>query len=142
MPPASHPFNPLLALRLSCTDLPPRKKLELVQRLFAATWVESRAVQEESVLASVLAEAGLDAPGLLAQAQSEPGKARLRQLNDAALAAGIFGVPAMRVRHELFWGFDDLPYLERFLENRDPLPADRSAYAGWLAVQPSVQRKR
>lgn len=141
-PPATHPFNPLLALRVSCVELPREKTLELTQRLFAAAWMQSRALHEESVVAEVIAEAGLDPAALLAQVQSEAVKARLRENTDAALRVGVFGVPSMRVRNELFWGFDDLEYLEAFLDGRDALGADRSEYLKWFEVQPSVQRKK
>ena len=48
----------------------------------------------------------------------------------------------MRVRGELFWGFDDLEVLEMFLQGRDPLPADRGEYRAWLDIKPSAERKR
>ena len=40
---------------------------------------------------------------------------------DAAIEAGVFGVPTMVVGSELFWGYDDLPYFERYLAGNDPL---------------------
>lgn len=141
-PPFSHPFNPLLILRLSCLELPPAQRLRLIQCLFEATWMHSRAVHEETAVTQVLAEAGFDAPALLAQAGSEAIKSVLRGQTEAALSAGIFGVPSMRVRGELFWGFDDLAFLQDFLEDRDPLGGARQRYQPWFQVQPSVQRKR
>lgn len=139
-PPYSHPFNPLLALRVSCAA-PAPKRLELVQRLFEAAWVQSRALHEERVIAEVLAEAGLDAPALLAAAQTEAVKEQLRSHTDHALAQGVFGVPTMLVRGELFWGYDDFEFLEAFLAGRDPLPPG-AVGARWLGVKPSVQRRR
>src|SRR5690349_12025805 len=49
-PPHSHPFNPLLPLRLSCIDMPREQRQELITRLFRATWAESRAVQMPDVM--------------------------------------------------------------------------------------------
>ncbi|HSW14775.1 MAG TPA: 2-hydroxychromene-2-carboxylate isomerase [Solimonas sp.] len=141
-PPHSHPFNPLLALRLSCCALPAPQRLALIEALFRATWAESRPVSEAEALRPLLAETGLDADTWLSAASSEPAKSQLRDNTDAAVAAGVFGVPAMRVRGELFWGFDDLEYLELFLQGADPLGADRSAYQDWLYVRPSAQRLR
>src|SRR5262245_18617729 len=37
-PPATHPFNPLLALRISALDQPADEKRRAVDALFAATW--------------------------------------------------------------------------------------------------------
>jgi len=141
-PPHTHPFNPLLPLRLSCADLEPASRIALVDRLFRATWAESRAVSEPATLHPLLAGAGLPADRLLGEAQTDVVKQRLRHNTDAALQAGVFGVPSMRVDGELFWGFDDLEYLDMFLEGRDPLPADRSAYRAWFDVKPSAERRR
>jgi hypothetical protein len=42
---------------------------------------------------------------------------------DEAITKGVFGVPSMMVGDELFWGYDDFPYLELFLAGKDPLAA-------------------
>ena len=144
-PPHSHPFNPLQPLRLACGGLPPEQRLKLIDALFRATWAESRPVSEPDTLRAVLAETGLDADTWLSDAAG-PGKERLRQNTDAAVAAGVFGVPAMIAcnaagRRELFWGFDDLEYMDLFLQGHDPLGA-REDHAAWLQVRPSAQRPR
>jgi len=145
-PPHSHPFNPLLPLRLSCCELPAGRREALIDALFRATWAESRPVSEADTLRAVLAETGLDADTWLTDAASEAVKTRLRRNTDAAVAAGVFGVPSMLVpgpgQAELFWGYDDLEYLDLFLQGRDPLGADRRAHAAWLQVRPSAQRLR
>lgn len=141
-PPHSHPFNPLVPLRVSCADLDEAQRLRVVDGLFRAAWVEGRAVAEAAVVGELLAELGLDAGSLLAQAQAEAVKQRLRENTQAALEAGVFGVPTLAVRGELFWGFDDLEYLDMVLSGRDPLsPADRELEP-WTAVRPSVERRR
>src|SRR5690349_1742205 len=122
-PPASHPFNPLLALRVTCALDDERAVARLVDRVFRATWAEGRAVNEPAVLRALLLELGLAADELLAAAGAEPAKLRLRDNTDQALAMGLFGVPTLAARGELFWGFDDLEYLEMFLGGRDVLTA-------------------
>ncbi|TXH05508.1 MAG: 2-hydroxychromene-2-carboxylate isomerase [Nevskiaceae bacterium] len=141
-PPHTHPFNPLLPLRVACCELPRTQRLDLIQRLFRAAWAEGRAISEPEVVAAVITEAGLNADLVLAEAQSEAVKARLRSNTEAAIAAGVFGVPTMIARGELFWGFDDLEHLENFLRGVDPLGDDREAYADWFAIRPSAQRTR
>ena len=42
-------------------------------------------------------------------------KERLKRENDQAIAAGIFGAPAIVVDGELFWGNDRKPQVERWL---------------------------
>lgn len=141
-PPASHPFNPLLALRVTCAVADDRARERVVDRLFRAAWAESRPLQEPDALRAVLRELDLPADDLLAAAGAEPAKRQLRENTDAALAAGLFGVPSFAVRGELFWGFDDMEYLGMFLSGRDVLSPDRAELAPWLAVRPSVERRR
>ncbi len=137
-PPASHPFNPLLALRLSCIALPEGAQLKLIDALFRAVWAESRAVQQPEVVAELLNGLGLDADAMLAVAQTPEIKQQLARQTEQALAEGVFGVPTMRVGQELFWGFDDLPYLERYLSGDDPLT--RASLSAWEKVRPSARR--
>lgn len=141
-PPASHPFNPLVPLRVSCTDMDEARRLALVDRLFRAVWAEGRPVAEAATVAGVLREAGLDPDPVLAAAQSETVKQRLRENTQAALDLGVFGVPTLAARGELFWGFDDLEYLEMFLNGNDLLSPDRAELRPWLEVRPSVERRR
>ncbi len=141
-PPASHPFNPLAALRLSCVELPRELRADLITRIFAATWAQGRAVHEPAVLAEIVAEAGFDPKVLLAESEADQAKRALRDNGEAALETGVFGVPSMLVRGELFWGYDDLEQMEAFLSGTDPLGPDKSAYAQWLLVQPTAQRRR
>ena len=50
----------------------------------------------------------------------------------------MFGVPTLIADGELFFGFDDFPWLERFLDGRDPLPPEA---AHWIGPQrPSAMR--
>jgi 2-hydroxychromene-2-carboxylate isomerase len=141
-PPVSHPFNPLLPLRVTCAVDDAEAQRRVVDRLFRATWAESRAVAEAETVAALLRELGLAADALLAAAQTDAVKARLRDNTSGALAQGVFGVPTMIVRGELFWGFDDLEYLDLFLSGHDPLPADRRGYEAWTTIRPSVERRR
>jgi 2-hydroxychromene-2-carboxylate isomerase len=140
-PPASHPFNPLLPLRVTCA-VDDAQRAALADRLFRATWAEGRAVSEPDTVRALLREQGLPADEVLAAAATDAVKQRLRENTEQALALGIFGVPTMRARGELFWGFDDLEYLDMFLGGRDVLSADRRELAGWMSVRPSVERKR
>ncbi len=121
-PPAYHPFNPLLALRLSSLPLPDEVRDRLISALFDAVWVRSLHVSEPAVVAGIVDALGLRGEEVVQAAQATEIKALLRQQTDAAIACGVFGVPSMRVGDEVFWGYDDLPYLEMFLAGNDPLP--------------------
>ncbi|MGB5810265.1 MAG: 2-hydroxychromene-2-carboxylate isomerase [Polyangiales bacterium] len=137
-PPFSHPFHPLLSLRVTSLDMKPGTRTMLITRLFHATWVEGRDTSDTEVVGSVCNEVGV--PDALARVQEQPIKDRLRDATASAVGLGVFGVPTMRIGEELFWGADSLVHLEGFLTGRDPLgDADRE---GWDRVQPSAIRKR
>lgn len=44
-------------------------------------------------------------------------KAALREATEAAVAAGVFGVPTLGIGTELFWGVDAMPMAEAWLED-------------------------
>jgi 2-hydroxychromene-2-carboxylate isomerase len=71
----------------------------------------------------VVLEAGrralLDARELEAGLADEEIKRELRELNDEALAAGVFGVPTVIVAGELFWGDDRLAEAAAYREPAD-----------------------
>jgi len=48
-------------------------------------------------------------------AGGEAVKAQLKANTDAAIARGVFGVPAFEVDDRLFWGFDGLAMLRAYL---------------------------
>jgi len=140
-PPAFHPFNPLLALRVSSLPMDASARARLVGGLLRAVWAESRHVSEPSVVAEIASAAGLDGAALVAAAQEPDAKARLRRQTDDAIAAGVFGVPTMIVAGELFWGYDDFPFLERFLAGDDLL--DSEVLEEWLrAPRRSAMRQQ
>ena len=140
-PPAHHPFNPLLALRVTSLPAAEAGRGALISGLFEAVWVNGLHISESDVVAEVANAAGLDGVALVAEAQTLDAKARLREQTDCAIDAGVFGVPMMRVGDELFWGYDDLPYLELHLAGEDPLKPEE--LAKWMdAPQPSAMRRR
>jgi 2-hydroxychromene-2-carboxylate isomerase len=139
-PPAFHPFNPLLALRASSLPLPPADRVRLIDALWKAVWVRSLHVSDPAVVQTVAGEIGLDGARIVADAQTLESKARLRKQTDDAIARGVFGVPTMEVGDELFWGYDDFPYLETCLAGRDPLAG--VVWKNWEAPRPSAMRRR
>ena len=135
-PPATHPFNPLPSLRATLLDTDHDIRSELITRLYAATWAESRDIGSPEVVAAICDEVGV--PDALARIQEPSVKKRLLDLGREAIAQGVFGVPTMLVDGELFWGTDSFQHLERFLRGEDPIqPGDA---ARWAGVQPSAKR--
>lgn len=126
--PAAHPFNPLplLRLALACADADGAVNREVAGTLLRHVWQSGGADATDAArLAAVTATL---AP---ARAPDSAGvKALLRERTDAALAAGVFGVPAFAVDDKLFWGQDALPMLRACLDG-DPWFAPG---AGWDAA--------
>ncbi len=140
-PPAFHPFNPLLALRASSLPFDAPARDALIDALFRAVWVHGQHVSEPAVVEQVAASCGLDGAAVLAQATGQDAKDRLRRQTDAAIASLVFGVPSMVVGDEVFWGYDDFPYLELFLAGKDPL--DTAQWQTWVdSIRPSAMRKQ
>jgi len=132
-PPASHPFNPLLALRVAVVE--PRA----IEPLFVAAWAKSRPIDSEEAVAAVLDESGLDGRSLVTRAAHPHVKWQLRKNTDEAIARGVFGVPTMIARDQMFWGVDSLPHLERFLDGGGIDVA--SELQKWSHVKPTASRE-
>ena len=144
--PQHHPFNPLLSLRVSSAPETEDERARAITALFRAVWVDRLHVSEPTVVERVLDGAGLPGAELVARAQSAPARERLRADTDAAIARGVFGVPTLVVGDELFWGYDDFPFLAQHLAGNDPLTPD--AVARWAgksspsAMRPEALRAR
>jgi 2-hydroxychromene-2-carboxylate isomerase len=139
-PPASHPFNPLVALRATgCVD-DPGDRWRLVEALYRSAWARGESVDQPPTVARIASDLGLDGAALVERATSSVGKERLRSATDVAIAAGAFGVPTILADGELFWGLDSLPLLERLLQGESPVEA--AVVERWRRVKPSATRRR
>lgn len=67
--PVHHPFDPLLALRVSSLELPEEKRWQLIDRIFKAVWVNQRHVSEPQVIKQLAEEIGLNGEELVAAAR-------------------------------------------------------------------------
>jgi 2-hydroxychromene-2-carboxylate isomerase len=139
-PPAFLPFNPLLALRVTILPLETDQRRALIHALLEAVWVRRLHVSDPAVVERIANELGLPGAALVTQAQASEIKNQLRTQTDKAIAEGVFGVPSMIVGDELFWGYDDFPYLELFLAGKDPL--DAAAWQQWSHPVPASSVRR
>jgi 2-hydroxychromene-2-carboxylate isomerase len=110
--PAAHPFNPLGLLRLAVAThaqgLPNRYVCE---KLFSHAWIGGADAADAARLRAITQE--------LAPARSPTDatvKGQLTAHTEAAIATGVFGVPAFEVDGKVFWGVDGLPMLRAYLE--------------------------
>ncbi|MCP3983510.1 MAG: 2-hydroxychromene-2-carboxylate isomerase [bacterium] len=120
-PPRHHPFKPLTALRASLFEVAGQDQALVIRTIFDLGWVRGGDIGDPKELAKALTAAGLGGSRIIEAAGSEQAKESLRRETELAVGRGVFGIPTMIVRDELFWGLDQLRYLELFLEGKDPL---------------------
>jgi 2-hydroxychromene-2-carboxylate isomerase len=73
-----------------------------------ANFAEDREINDEAVIAGILAGLGADSDAIIAAARADSCKAALRERTAQAQARGIFGAPMFFVGDEMFWGNDRL----------------------------------
>ena len=133
--PPAHPFNPLQALRLCIaagTTWP------AVERIFEHIWQHGQPADSIASLGEAAAALGIADPETALGAESV--KQQLRDNTAQALAAGVFGVPTLRLDQELFWGDDATGMALDYLA--DPHCFERGKYARIAALPQAVQRRR
>ena len=131
--PPAHPFNPLPALRL-CLAAPDR--MQAIDAIFAHIWEHGRLADSIEALADVAASLGIDDPAAIARDEV---KRELLANGEEAMALGVFGVPTLRVRDELFWGNDATELALAFARDPGTLDAEMRRVD---AIPEAVQRRR
>jgi 2-hydroxychromene-2-carboxylate isomerase len=96
-------------------DYTAAKMGDFVQAVMRAYWERDEDISDAGVLRALAHEVGIDADQLLALADSVDARARLAEVTEHAVAAGIFGAPSFVVDGEIFWGKDRLDFVARWL---------------------------
>lgn len=111
---ADHPRRSVLAMR-AILATPLLDRVRAIHALFAAYHVRGEDFSDASVVQSALDRAGLDGGSLVGRAELSEIKDELRARTARAVQRGVFGVPAMFVNGELYWGQDRLDWVEEAL---------------------------
>lgn len=132
--PPAHPFNPVTALRLCIAA---GTTWQSIEAIFAHIWREGRAATAEE-----LAEVGrkLGIADVAAAASGDAVKAQLRANTEAAIAAGVFGVPTLIAGDAVFWGNDATPMIEDWLAHPDLF--DAAEYHRIAQLPYGIERRR
>ncbi len=130
--PKRHPFNPLAAQRLlvalGATDA-------AVGTAFDFVYGTGHDPEEEfTLLAETLG--AVDASPLVASSDVKQG---LIANTQRAIDAGVFGVPTLVIRNQLFWGGDTTEWALRYLD--DPVLFERPEYRAAAATEFGVARR-
>ena len=137
--PKLHPFNSITALRLALPEVAGSRQSEIIDVLWKAGWADGADLGSADELTAALDHAGFDGKALVERTRQPEAKEALRRNSDEAIARGVFGVPTFVIEDELFWGNDRIPFLELYLEGRDPL--DRSLMREMLGRARGADRR-
>jgi 2-hydroxychromene-2-carboxylate isomerase len=111
------PVNTLLLMR-GATGLQmhqPERFGAYVDAVFRAMWITPCNMNDPATVGAVLHAAGFDAPALLALANAQDVKDRLKADTQEAVRRGVFGAPTVFVGDQMFWGQDRLDFVREAL---------------------------
>ena len=120
MMPARHPFHPVVWLRMAlASNAKGQPGRQVCETLFNAIWQHGHDPDDPVVQQQAWRDATALLPAPLRSAHDPQVKQELIDLGQAALAQGVFGVPACvllpeavdKGAPEVFWGIEGLPML-------------------------------
>jgi len=116
--PEAHPFNPLKLLRLALHEQVSRA---IVERLFRFVWQDGFIPENLAAWQSLLAELSIANEAEIARPLI---KDQLRANTQAAIDAGVFGVPALVFDGRVFWGDDATTMALDYVADPEPFKRD------------------
>ncbi len=106
--PSTFPRRAILPTRVAILGRNEKWIGDFVRATMARNFVEDKDLDTEDAVREVLASINVNADLIIAQAQSDENKQRLRDATETAAKLGIFGAPMFFVGDEMFWGNDRL----------------------------------
>ncbi|MFM0054962.1 2-hydroxychromene-2-carboxylate isomerase [Paraburkholderia phytofirmans] len=106
--PTTFPRAALLAMRVALLGAQREWIAAYCRKIMQLNFAYDRDIGSMEVVSDALDELGLPAGQIIAEAQSDANKLRLREQTAAAAARGIFGAPTFFIGDEMFWGNDRL----------------------------------
>jgi 2-hydroxychromene-2-carboxylate isomerase len=106
--PSVFPRSAVLAMRVAACAAREPWIGAFVRAMMCASFARDEDIAAEATVVDVLRGLGLPAEAIIADAQHQANKPRLRQQTERAAALGIFGAPTFFVGDQMFWGNDRL----------------------------------
>ncbi len=118
-PPAGHPVNSVKVMR-ACLLLEPEGKLvPFARAAFRAYFGDHLLLSDDTVIAGLCRQVGVDPEWLLARIADQDVKDALRANVDEAIARGAFGSPTMYLDgDDMYFGVDRIQLLCAAMERR------------------------
>lgn len=134
--PAEHPFNPIPLLRLCIAAGATR---QVADRLFRFVWQEGHLPQDADAFTELCNEFNLQPDDV----NADTVKSTLIENGKLAIEKGVFGVPTVVYKQQLFWGYDASDMVLDCInaeQHPERWPAEQLAAA--RALPDGLQRKR
>jgi 2-hydroxychromene-2-carboxylate isomerase len=106
--PSRFPRSGLFAARVALVGAREPWCPGFVRAVYHANFADDRDIADPDVVRAILAEEGIAADDVLAQATSPANKDGLRRQTEEAVRLGVFGAPSFSIEDEVFWGNDRL----------------------------------
>ena len=124
-PPKKHPFNPLSALRLSLKEVSGINQIKVIETIFEAGWTKGQDLGDLATLISLLRKKSIKIKNIKKQVSDPFIKKLLFNETNNAIELGVFGVPTIIIKDNLFWGNDQMEHIELLLNKKDPLDLEK-----------------
>ncbi len=85
--------------------------------IYRAIWVEALNMNDPGVVSEVLSRAGFDPAAVLAMANEQATKDKLKAVTMTAVERGVFGAPAFFVGDHMYWGQDRIEQVIQALKS-------------------------
>jgi len=107
--PKAFPQNGLVAARVALLGSDRGWTPAFTRAVYTAEFGEGRDISDSQSIIEILKSLSLDAEAVMAEAQEETNKTRLRRMGDEVQSRGLFGAPTFFAEDgEMFWGNDRL----------------------------------
>jgi 2-hydroxychromene-2-carboxylate isomerase len=85
--------------------------------IYRAIWVEALNMNDPSVVGEVLTRAGFDPAAVLAMANEQVTKDKLKAVTMTAVEKGVFGAPTFFIGDHMYWGQDRIEQVIQALKS-------------------------
>jgi len=85
--------------------------------IYQAIWVEGLNMNDASVVGEVLTRAGFDPASVLAMANEQATKDKLKAVTMTAVERGVFGAPTFFIGDHMYWGQDRIEQVIQALKS-------------------------